>query len=466
MRLAIALGCMAALLTSCAAGSGGSGLDRPYQKTDGTAGHAFLTQKPRASAASGPERQRATQVRKAFLGTLSEVKRSTDFIAVSLRQLTAHGEGLGHRANGVFGRSIGYGTYQLRWIQGALDGANTVAEAALETAEPDMELGMLRMSGPRLQAAMAGATLLAAWLDFLSLAEGILRQCPLYSTERLWADMNRVQRLIEPSMKALASRESGQVEAAIVAMPGLMGQLTREFHSIRESARIATERGGQLMAAAQFVEMLTLVSAMKMSLPRLPPAAPTLVGANFVMGSNGVMMGSQLIVTAEWVERMRRLVQAGVLSLPAISAGVRFQAGAVMMSQSRHDLPQGVRDALGDGPEVRAMRETSRSGAGMADSPQHHVLPKEHREWFEKRGFTGDMNIDHFCVEMEMAHHQAIHGGGNWRLGRQWPSEWNQVVMRDLRNAELLAGRALTRNEVLRDYLSREENLLPVGLSR
>jgi hypothetical protein len=78
------------------------------------------------------------------------------------------------------------------------------------------------------------------------------------------------------------------------------------------------------------------------------------------------------------------------------------------------------------------------------------VLPQEHREWFEQRGFTGDMDIDQFCVELEEAHHQAIHGGGNWRLGRMWPEEWNQMIMKALRDAEIEAGRKLTRNEILK----------------
>jgi hypothetical protein len=85
----------------------------------------------------------------------------------------------------------------------------------------------------------------------------------------------------------------------------------------------------------------------------------------------------------------------------------------------------------------------------MGERPQHHVLPQEHRKWFEERGFTGDMDIDRFCVELEEAHHQAIHGGGNWRLGRTWPEEWNRMIIRVLRDAETGIGRKLTRNEVL-----------------
>ncbi|MBN1209062.1 MAG: DUF2380 domain-containing protein [Myxococcaceae bacterium] len=49
-----------------------------------------------------------------------------------------------------------------------------------------------------------------------------------------------------------------------------------------------------------------------------------------------------------------------------------------------------------------------------------------------------------------MAKHQAIHGGGDWRLGRLWPGEWNQLIMGALRDAETAAGRMLTRNEILK----------------
>jgi hypothetical protein len=65
------------------------------------------------------------------------------------------------------------------------------------------------------------------------------------------------------------------------------------------------------------------------------------------------------------------------------------------------------------------------------------------------------MDIDNFCVRLELSHHQAIHGGGNWRLGRTWPGEWNRMIMKVLLNAEARAGRMLTRNEILR-FVAKE----------
>jgi len=404
--------------------------------------------------ASATEPQNATGTRHAVRSALGEVTGSTGALASALSKLATRPPGVGNRGlrgvNGAFTRHLDYGFYQLLRLRGALASATTLTDVSSQVADSDMELALLRMSGPRLQAAMSEALLLAAWVDFLNLADVVLRECPAYSVEKLIRDLHRVQGMVEPSMRALASADPHRVEAAATALPELIGQLTREFQSIREGARVAMERAGQAIAVAQLVEMLTMVSAMRLALPRLPPAAPARLGAGLVVSSHGVMMGSQIVVSAEWVEMMRRLVQAGVISVSAASAAVRIHAGGAMLAQAHGDLPQGVRDALGDGPEVRGMRVTGRAGAGMAEPPKHHVLPREFREWFEKRGFTGDMSIDQFCVRMERASHEAIHGGGDWRLGRTWPGEWNRMIMKALVDAEAQAGRMLTRNAILK----------------
>ena len=337
----------------------------------------------------------------------------------------------------------------MTWLQGALGSATALTEAASEVGDTDMELGLLRMTGPKLQAAQFGTLLLATWVDFLHLADAVLRHCPMCSAEKLFVDLHRVQGLMEPTLTDLASLDPERVEAATTAMPELMGKLTREFDTLQRETRETLKLGGQVIAAMQAVEMVTMISTMKMAMPRVPPSAPVTLGVGLVMSSGGVMVGSRLVVSAEWVEMMRRLVQAGVISVPAVSAAVLIQGGQVLMSQAHQDLPKGVREALGDSPEVRGMQVTGRARAGMSDAPKHHVLPQEHREWFERRGFKGDMDIDNFCVRMEQAHHEAIHGGGNWRLGRMWPGEWNRMIMRTLSDAEMAVGRMLTRNDIL-----------------
>jgi hypothetical protein len=396
-----------------------------------------------------PAWQSATQARQALLAAVFDVSGSTRRLSDALSRLEASERGLAGKVSGIFLRYAEYGEEQRRWIDGELAAASQLSLAALEVEDPDMQLALLRLAGPRLEAALLGSLLLAVWLDLLHLADIVLQECPFYSVERLFRQLERWQKMLEPAMKALSSREPWQVGAAAADLPALVGHLTGEFAATREAVRVGAENLEKILQVKELIELLTTASAMKMALLRLPSAAPAMLGVGLVAGSDGVMMGTQVVVSAEWVEMMRRLVQAGVLSASAVSAAVRIHAGQVLMAEAHDELPRGVREALGDGPEVRGMHMTDRAGAGMAEPPQHHILPREHREWFEQRGFTGDMSIDRFCVRLERSSHEAIHGGGNWRLGRRWPGEWNRMIMSELRIAETAAGRRLKRNEVL-----------------
>ncbi|WP_318784802.1 DUF2380 domain-containing protein [Myxococcus xanthus] len=396
--------------------------------------------------------QSAVAVRQATLDAIDEVQRSLEGIETTRARLASRPSSLGSRGlDGVFTRYLDHGSSQLAWLRGTLGSATALAGVASEVGDSGMELSILQMTGPRLQAAMFGTLLLATWVDFLQLADALLRDCPMCGSEKLFADLHRVQGKVTPTLADLSSGDSERIEAAATAMPVLMGELTHEFDTIRRDAHSAMEVGGKVMVAAQVMELLALISTLKMSFPRPPPAAPATLGVGLVMSPGGVMAGSRLVVSAEWVEMMRRLVQAGVISLPVVSAAVRIHGGQVMMAQANQDLPEGVREALGDSPEVRGMRVTGRAGAGMSSAPKHHVLPKEHREWFERRGFKGDMDIDQFCVRLERSHHEAIHGGGNWKLGRIWPGEWNRMIMDALLQAETRAGRMLTRDGILKE---------------
>ncbi len=400
-------------------------------------------------------RQRTLPAQLAFRGAVSEVSGSTRRISGELSRLKASHRGIAGRAGSIFVRYVDYGERQLRWIDAELATATRLATTASEVEDPDMQLALLRLAGPRLEAAMMGSLLLAVWFDFLNLTDAALSR-HLYGVETMFVKMDHWQKMMEPSMKALSSLEPEQVEAAAQDVPALVGHLTGEFAAFLEAVHKGAEVLEKVLVLKETMEALTMVSALRFSLPRLlPRAGPATLGVGLMVGSNGLMMGTRLVVSAEWVEMMRQLVRAGVLSVPAVSAAVRIQAGQVMMAEAHGELPRGVREALGDGPEVRGMHVTDKAGAGMAKPPRHHVLPKEFREWFEKRGFTGEMDINKFCVKLEQAHHQAIHGGGDWKLGRTWPGEWNRMIMETLLEAETTAGRMLTRNQVLKIVAER-----------
>jgi hypothetical protein len=392
--------------------------------------------------------QRALAAHLAFRAAVSDVSGSTRRLSRELSRLKGSHLGIAGKAAGLFVRYVDYGEAQLRWIDAQLATASQVAADASRVDDPDMQLALLRLAGPHLESALLGSTLLALWVDFLTLTDATLSR-HLHGVEPLYVKLERWQKLLEPSLSALASLEPEQVESAAHDMPALVGHLTDELAALLQ----AVHKGARVLETAlvlkESLEALTSLSMLKSTLPALRAAAPATLGVGLLVGPNGVMMGTRIVVSAEWVEWVRQLVRAGVLSLPAVSAAVRIQAGHVMLAQGHGDLPPGVREALGDSPEVRAMRVTGRAGAGMARPPRHHVMPKEFREWFEKRGFTGEMDINKFCVTLQQAHHQAIHGGGNWKLGRTWPGEWNRMTMDALLKAESKAGRMLTRNTIL-----------------
>ena len=106
-----------------------------------------------------------------------------------------------------------------------------------------------------------------------------------------------------------------------------------------------------------------------------------------------------------------------------------------------------------DSRDVKAGHETGKSGAGMSAKPKHHVFPQAAtlRAWFEARGFKGEWDIDEFTVELEGASHEAIHGGGDYKLGSTTGWDWNSRIMSELYEAEakLGGGRVLTRGEIL-----------------
>ncbi|ATB40314.1 hypothetical protein CYFUS_005763 [Cystobacter fuscus] len=409
-------------------------------------------------------RQSALATQLAFRRALLDVSGSTRRLSAEFSRLQARGRNIG--GNGVFVRYVDDGVRQLRWMDAQLAATTRLATSASQVEDPDMQLALLRLAGPRLEATLLGSLLLSVWLDLLHLADTVCTQ-HFYSVERMFADLGRWQQRLEPAMTALSSLEPEQVEAAARDVPVLVGHLSGEFSATLQSARKGAENVAKVVVFKESIEALTLLSSLKFSLPSVPPSAPALLGMSLVVGGDGVMVGTRIVASAEWVEMMRHLVRTGVLSLPVVSAAVRIQAGQVLLAQAHGELPKGVREALGDGPEVRGMRVTGRAGAGMNEPPRHHVLPKEFRAWFEKRGFTGEMDIDQFCVEMERAHHEAIHGGGNWKLGRQWPGEWNRMIMKALQDAEFRLGRLLTRNEVL-DIVAERMKVykLPMNFTR
>jgi hypothetical protein len=108
------------------------------------------------------------------------------------------------------------------------------------------------------------------------------------------------------------------------------------------------------------------------------------------------------------------------------------------------------KDEVGEGPEADAVHVGNAVQAGVQQSPQHHVFPQQHRDWFADRG----VNVDDFCITLPQDHHEAVHAkppkgakGKDAEDAKQW--EWNAAVMTALQGAEKARGRKLTLKDML-----------------
>ncbi|HYO64447.1 MAG TPA: hypothetical protein VEU33_00075 [Archangium sp.] len=192
---------------------------------------AVTAASPGASDATVWQSALATHL--ASLRALHEVSGSTRRISSELSRLKASYLGIARAGNGIFVRYVDYGEAQLRWIDAQLSAATELAAEASQVEEPDMQLALLRLAGPRLEAAMMGSMLLAVWVDFLNLTDAALSR-RLNSVEALFMRLDGWQNMLEPAMTALASLEPEQVEAAARDMPALVGHLTRELAALLE----------------------------------------------------------------------------------------------------------------------------------------------------------------------------------------------------------------------------------------
>jgi hypothetical protein len=129
-----------------------------------------------------------------MLEALDGVKDSTGSVESALSRLaslppTSPGNRGLSGTCGAFTRYLDFGSNQLSWLLGALGSTTALVAVAKEVGDADMELGVLRTTGPRLQSAMLGAMLLAAWLDFLQLADVLLRECSACGVETRVVDL-------------------------------------------------------------------------------------------------------------------------------------------------------------------------------------------------------------------------------------------------------------------------------------
>jgi hypothetical protein len=371
-------------------------------------------------------------------------------LAGILRQLAGSRDGL--RNHPLTEQFLEHAVDRLIWVVDTTGAGISYMELATST-DGHAGIALLGMAATRAHAAHAGLALLRPWCAVLQLHDRVA-MLPLLQLEHRYRMLDREQRGVLAMLTQLTRLDPDAIATASAEVPARVAALAAAFDETLadvERAERLQHRALQLQLAA---EVLTFAVGLHgMFAMRGPPSAmafpmPAIAGAG-----GGAATLSQVVVSAEWIAAIRHLVEIGALSAVSAAEALRVRGFSSAMAQAT-DLPQSVKDLLGEGPTTDAMKVTNATGAGLARPPRHHVLPQEHRPFFEQRGFTGDLDIDNFTVELETAHHQAQHGGGNWVQGRSWAGEWNRLVMDKLRGNEERLRRRMSVPEILNEVVS------------
>jgi hypothetical protein len=366
-------------------------------------------------------------------------------LAPMLRSVATNPDGYSLRAQ--TGEFIEHAVDRLAWVVSAMEASVRYMDLAGSTGQGG---GLLSMAATRAHAAHVGLAILRPWCAFLQLHDQVAMR-RLLQIEYRHGALAGAQGGVDGVFAQVAGFDPGEVEAASAGVPGRVAALAAAFDDTAAHAERAQEHQLQAMQLQSAMELATFaVSLRGMFAMRGPPSArsfsmPVMAGA-----SGGAATMGQIVVSAEWIAAIRHLIAIGAITAAGAAEMLRVRGFTHAMAQTA-DLPQSVKDLLGEGPTTDGMKVTGASGTGAARKPRHHVLPKEERKFFEDRGFTGDLDIDNFCVELETAQHQALHGGGNWKLGRSWPGEWNRLVMDRLKEREQVMGRPLTVAQIMRE---------------
>ncbi len=367
-------------------------------------------------------------------------------LAPMLRSIAQNADPYSLRAQ--MAKFIEHGVDRLAWVVSAI--AASVRYLDVAGGADQGGVGLLAMAATRAHAAHVGLAILRPWCALLQLHDqvAILR---VLNIEYRHAVLTNAQSGVDGVFAQIARFDPDDVAAASGDVPGHVSALGTAFDETVTHAEKAQKHQLQAMQIQSAMELATLaVSLRGMFAMRGPPSGMSLPMPAIAGASGGAATMGRIVVSAEWIAAIKHLIEIGAITAAAAAEMLRVRGFTHAMAAAS-DLPQSVKDLLGEGPTTDGMKVTNAAGAGAARPPRHHVLPQEERKFFEERGFTGDLDIDNFCVKLGTGEHQALHGGGDWRLGRTWVEEWNRLVMERLRRRERPLGRLLTVAEIMEE---------------
>jgi hypothetical protein len=253
-------------------------------------------------------------------------------------------------------------------ITSVLDEAMTTLNLAAK-APPSVRVELVRLAGVRMQAALFAMYAFRAGMAYLEVGHQLVGH-PFVSAESVlgttWKAWDRVDIVINQ----LCSLTDAAVEKGALAALALVPQLADELEAYVRQVEHGVEVAGKIALVASIVEMVTTLAAgMRGFGPRLPAGFATVVVPTMVGMRGGVAVMGQVVISAEWLEMIRHLVQIGALS-STVAAGA-IKASGISMASGIGDDPKATADKLAKEPKpAEPLTETNPEPPKTSGSPK------------------------------------------------------------------------------------------------
>ena len=285
--------------------------------------------------------------RDAVRALIREAALGTKELTAVLQPLAASRDGL--RNHPLTERFLEHAIERLAWIVDALAASDSYVELAASTGG-QASVALLGMAATRAHATHVALAILRPWSAFLQLHDRVA-MFPLLQLEHRFRVLDKEQRGVSAVLSQIAAFDPGSLAAASAEVPGCVAALGAAFDAMLADVEHAEEIQRWVLRAQLVADLVTFAAGLRgMFAMRGPPSAmavplPMIAGA----GPGGAAAMSQIVVSAEWIAAIRHLVEIGAISVAGAAEALRVRGVTAAMAQAT-DLPQAVKDLLGEGP--------------------------------------------------------------------------------------------------------------------
>jgi hypothetical protein len=217
----------------------------------------------------------------------------------------------------ISGPFTGWGVDRLGWVATAV--ASAAGLAAQAEAGGQQGAGLLQQAATRYAAALFGAQCMMVWLSYVkTAAAGVSHAVPISFEHLAWRILG-VRDKLDPSMKDLASLDAAKVAAVADRFPALAASFKADFDHFVTEFDTASKNYAQFMKVfAVYQLVLGLIGGIAMGAGGAASGEASVALALPGIGgisAGGVATGIRIVISAEWLEMIRRLGMIGAISL-------------------------------------------------------------------------------------------------------------------------------------------------------